>query len=905
MTSHDGPGSGIRSGVRRLFRLPLRRRDVARVDADDELDAYVEARIEYLTARGMSPVEARVETLKRLGGTIEEVRTLLRSSAERRETRMRIGDYMDDLIQDLRHTIRQLRRAPAFTAVALITLALGVGANTAIYSVVHHLLLAPLPYPDGNRVVAFRQAFGDGDMLFPARAPLVEAWQARSHAVEVFGAMQRRAFRVEEMQTQDTTRGAFITPSLLEVLGVRPAVGRGFVAADAEPGAGAAAMISTRAWRQQFGGRADVVGSTIHVDGAPYVVIGVVPMSDAFPRERRPAPARARAAAGLDASPDLWLPASFQAIAQNAETFGRLRTGISAADASRELDAIMKTLPDSANAYDYARSTARAMRAQDFLEAKEVRTIEVLFLAAGVLLLIACVNVANLLLSRAWTRRREIAIRATLGAGRGRLARQMLTESLALALAGGVLGLAIAWQAIRVIIAVRPPALDHLTTVHVDLSVLLWSLGISVATGLAFGAAPATLSPIRVSADTLRNETRSASGSVSARRVRAALVVAEVALSLVLLVGAGLLFRAFTVLQRTSLGFEPRGLVSISVLTPPGTVAPEERVALRRTVLERIRAVPGVAAVAVGTLPGMGFAVAANIEVEGNDAPRATGIRASTTSFVTPDYFRVARIALLQGRALDSTDAGVANGVVINRSLAERLWPDGRALGSKLRVNGGRPMPWSTVVGIVADVRLPGVRGNREELQIYSLPLPQIPTGAYLVRTPLSPDAIVPTLRNVIAATDSRLRVGTATTGDAAIHDVLAPARFSMALLGAFAVVALILATVGLYGVISYAVTQRTREIGIRVALGASPSAVTGLVLGDGFKLIAVGLVIGLAAAAATSRLLGSMLYGMSPADPLTYSAIAGLVAAVAFVASFAPARRALRIDPLEALRAD
>jgi predicted permease len=890
---------GVRAGVRRLFRLPLRGGAFARRDADDELEAYIDARVDHLVARGMSPAAARIEALERLGASVDDARASLRRSAERRDTYLASRDLLEDLRQDLAYAWRQVRKSPAFTAIAVLTLALGIGANTAIYSVVHRLLVAPLPYASGNRIVALTQAFGDGSMLFPVQGPLVEAWKARAHSIEVFGGSTTRALRFDELPAQDTVRGALITPSFLRIIDASPALGRAFVDSDAVPVAAPIAMISTRLWKQQFGSRRDVIGSVMHIAGQPYTIVGVAPMSGDMPRQQRVA-LRRGASSGPSAAPDIWLPATPDSV---GDWFAKLRPGTSAAAASSELDAIMKSLPDPQNTY--ARSSARAMRAQDFLDAREVRTIQVLFLAVGLLLLIACVNVANLLLARAWSRRRERAVRIALGAGRARLVRQVLTESLTLALIGGVLGALLASRGLRLIIALRPPALDHLADVGLEPSVLLWTFGVSLLTGVLFSAAPALFASGAVAGDVLRTETRSASGGTASRRTRSTLVVAEVALSLVLLVGAGLLVRAFLLLQQTPLGFEPRGLVSIGVLVPPRSADRVQRIAIRNAVLERLRAVPGVTAAASGTLPGNGFIVGAEIELQNNDAAVPTGIRASTTTFITPDYFRVARIALLQGRVMDSTTAGSENDVLINRSLAERLWPGGAALGRRFRAHGGIALPWRTVVGVVSDVQLPGVSGDRDELQIYQLPPAQVPTGAYVVRTSLPGESLVPALQKAIGKADARIRVGPAMTGESLVRDALAPARFSMALLGAFAVVALLLAMVGLYGVIAYGVTQRTREIGVRTALGASSSAVARLIVGDGLRLVGAGLAVGLAAAAATSRVITSLLYGMSPLDPVTYLGISGVVVVIALIATYAPARRAMRIDPMEALRAE
>ncbi|HUQ81075.1 MAG TPA: ADOP family duplicated permease [Gemmatimonadaceae bacterium] len=814
---------------------------------------------------------------------------------------MRVRDMLEDLVHDLRLAGRQLRKAPAFTAIATLTLALGIGANTAIFSVVHHLLLAPLPYPDGDRIVALGAKQVDGSFFPIVGGPLLDAWRQRARSVEAFGTSNERTFQVPEASAHDSVVGSVVSPEFVGIVGARPIIGRGFLTTDANPDAPAVAMISSRLWRQSFGSRREIIGSTLHVSGRPYTVVGVTDMHAELPRPRRNDLSRALIPWSVGKQPDVWVA---QRIDVNAESvgdlFAKLRAGVTPDRAALELDAIMHSVPDSTR--NRGVSTG-VMRSQDFLEPKEVRAIQVLFLAVGVLLLIACVNVANLLLARAWSRRRELAIRMTLGAGRGRIVRQILTESLTLAFAGGALGLLLASQGLRAIIAVRSPALEHLAEVRLERGVLLWSLSLSLATGVLFSLAPALFASARSANDALRGETRGASGSTAARRSRSALVVAEVALSLVLLVGAGLLVRAFLTLQRAPLGFAPSGLVSVGVFTPPRAVPADLRQALREATLERLRAVPGVVGVSVGTMPGVGMIVTADLEVENNTAPRATGIHASTSTFANADYFRVAGIPLIAGRLFDSTSASEQNELVINRSLAQKLWPNGNAVGSRMRLYARSP--WKTVVGIVGDVRIPGVMGGHDEIQTYGPPIPQVPTGAFLVRTSLPADVIAPTLQKAIASVDTRLRVSNPTTGDGFIREALAPARFAMTLLVVFSVVALALAMIGLYGVVAYTVTQRTREIGIRVALGAQRRAITRLVVGDGIRLVMAGLVIGLAAAAAAAHVLGSMLYGMSPADPVTYAAVALLVVGIALVASYAPTRRALRIDPTEALRDD
>jgi putative ABC transport system permease protein len=555
--------------------------------------------------------------------------------------------------------------------------------------------------------------------------------------------------------------------------------------------------------------------------------------------------------------------------------------------------------------------------------------VEVLFVAVGVLLLIACANVANLLMSRAWTRRREFAVRTALGAGRTRLVRQVLTESVLLALSGGLLGIGVAWATLRVIIALRPPALANLSTVEIESAVLLWSAVISVITGLVFGSAPALFAGGQSAGDVLRSETRGASGGSSARRMRSTLIVLEIAMSLVLLVGASLLIRSFVGLQKMPLGFQPHGLVAADViLTARREWTAADRAARRHALLQQIRAIPGVSGASVGMMPGLGWRVLAPLETEPDANGQTQRITASTSTFITADYFRLTGMSLVEGRLPDSltwrnTDDATASAaeIVISRSMARRLWPNANAIGARFgegRTPGftraGRSDKY-VVVGVVDDTHMPTGRDQRWMMEMF-VPMPSmIMDVPFVLRTTLSEREIVTAVRRVAADLDHTLRAETGrpigailreiTVGDAYIRDSLAPTRFAMALLTAFALLALILSGVGLYGVIAYSVTQRTREIGVRVALGADARSVKQLVIGGGVKLAALGVAIGVIAAFATTRLLSSLLYGVSPADPASFVGIAALVVGIALAASYIPARRAVRIDPMEALRAD
>jgi putative ABC transport system permease protein len=543
-----------------------------------------------------------------------------------------------------------------------------------------------------------------------------------------------------------------------------------------------------------------------------------------------------------------------------------------------------------------------------------------LFAAVGALLLIACANVANLLLVRAWGRRREFAVRMGLGAGRARLIRLALTESVLLAVGAGVIGVVIAWQGLRIIIALRPIALDRLAGVHIEPAVLFWTAAISIFTGVLFGGAAAFFVASQNVADLLRSETHASSAGGASRRVRSSLIVVEIALSFALLVGAGLLTRSFIALQRTPLGFDPHNLVSVDVLLSP-RLPPEQRTSVRDAVTRRLSEIPGVNAAAEGMLPTAGYQLRDAIVVDAPDGPRTIPAPQFMLMWIGAEYFRTSSIALLAGR-LPRHGVGdappltpsqprrdLSDEVVVGRALARRIAPNGSAVGMRIRTvrrgeNGGRwSDAWSTVVGISEDVQLPGPHGDSENLQIYSLPVRMFPV--YVVRFAGVPRNVESLLRQAVQSVNPTLVARRARMADDYVREALAPTRFTLALLGAFAGVALVLAIVGLYGSISYTVGQRTREIGIRIALGASFQSVTALVLRDAAGQAFVGLIIGAGTAIAASRMLTSLLYAVSASDPATFVAISILVAAVALAASYLPARRAARVDPVDALRSD
>jgi len=900
-------------------------------------------------ARGLSQAEAEAEALRRFGNQ-DAYRDYVARRAQRKARLEHIADWFAEWRQDIRFALRHFAKSPAFTAIAVLTLSLGIGANTAIFSVVHRLLIAPLPYPNGDRIVALktigRVGFVAGlasmkpdDPGDPQR-PLMRAWALRAHSFDQMAGAEQMLLSILPNGQQDTVTHGFVTANFLDLLGARPSFGRMFRPDEEKPGANHVAMISSRWWREQYAGRSDALGKTLEYEGEKYTIVGVMPPGLAIPMSPRV----------LDwisvPAPDVWLPTSIE---NTSIGFGLLRRGVTADAATRELTAIANTpegrgvgspqrlfaTPDSIR--------ARAMRAQDFLAPRELRTIEVLFVAVGALLLIACANVANLLLVRAWTRRREFAIRMGLGAGRARLFRLALTESVILAIGAGLVGIAIAWQGLRIIIALRPIALDRLADVQIEPAVLLWTAAISIVTGMLFGGAAAFFVASQNVGDLLRSETRASSGGGATRRLRSSLIVVEIALSFALLVGGGLLARSFVALQRTSLGFDPHNLVSVDVLISPAINRSGQKAVVRNAVTPRLGAIPGVSAAGFGMLPTAGYQGGSDAVIADTpDGPRQLDISQHMTTWIDADYFRTAGIKLLGGRTprVGSTDeppnlsqvlppppgpgipgakaAGppqtfrqLSEEVVVNRTLARRIAPDGNALGRRIRiVPGGRnPTPpsdaWSTIVGIADDVRLPGARSDLQDYQIYTLPLTRMPNPTYVVRFAAVPPNVESVLRQAVQSVNATLITRRARVADDYLREALAPTRFTLALLGAFASVALVLAVVGLYGSIAYTVSQRTHEIGIRIALGASSRAVMQLVVGDGVRLAAVGLVIGVGTAIAATRLLTGLLYGITASDPTTYLLTGALVAIVALAASYLPARRAARVDPVDALRAE
>ena len=796
-------------------------------DVEAELRFHFDERIAELSAQGLSPDVAHAKAHEEFGD-LAAVRAQLHDNGQRTALRRRRAERWEGATQDLRFALRGLARVPAFTSIVVLTLALGIGANTAIFSVVRHLLLAPLPYADGNTIVSLLAYQGDNPSVnFGVRAEVVKLWMARSHTLEDFAAASQRRYPFGSDAAPDTLPVALITPSFLPMLRVHPVLGTGFTSRDARRGAPAVMMISYGLWQRRFGAARDVVGHVANVDGYPRTIVGVVPKNVDIPM--------------LDPdSAAVWLPLNLDSAAGVNGAFARLRRGVTSAAASAELQSILKTLPDTGWLKGVR---AQAVSARDQVNPREQRAIEVLFTAVSGLLLIACANVASLLFMRAWARQREFAIRRALGGGRLRLARQLLTESLVLTVLSGALGVFIAWTGLRVIVASGPigPGQLNLGGVRIDVTVLAWTAGLSAATGLLFAIGPTLLVGADAAGSALRAGTSRVPGSIAAQRVRASVVMGQIALSLIFLVAAGVLTRSFVALLRTPIGYDPTGLVAVHVQIAPQPASGDQAgIALALT--RSLAAVPGVSDVSVGALPQTTIA-GTTVTVESPTGPRITDVALFSATFVGPEYFRATRIPILQGPGFDVTNvAADSREIVINQALAHRLWPDGNALNARVRMGGAPDAPWLTVVGVVGDAHMPGVKDDYWSLQAYR---PSVTVrrfaGSIIMRVRGNVNALLPAIAHAVEAAGVSAKFQSVEPAEKTVYWALRGPRFAVVLFGLLAGVALVLSAVGLYGVIAFAVAQRTREIGIRMALGAEPGRVARMILGNGVRLAMIG----------------------------------------------------------------
>jgi len=858
-------------------------------EMDAELRFHIEAFAEDLVRNGVPRAEAMRRARIEFGG-------IERAKEECRDARG--TTFVESLIQDLRYGLRMLRRFPGFTLVAAFSVALGIGANTAVFSVVSTVLLSPLPYADADRLVLVKyrtiQPRSGPFELTPASYLELRRANKSFEGIADFTASDFNSSG--GVDQPERLSGQMVSPSFFSVLKVSPLIGRGFTDDDEKDGAPRVAILSYGLWQRHYGGQANVIGETLTLDDEHYEVVGVAPRGFDFPRK----------------GTDIWVPKIFAASEVHdrnsyyLNVIARLKTGVSLDHAQSELNLFAHNWAES---YPENRSLALTlMPLRDTVVQGFQQALVVLQAAVAFVLLIACVNVANLLLARSAVREKEIASRAALGASARRLIRQLLTESVILALVGGTLGLLLATLGIRILKLMNPGTIPRLDEVTIDSPVLAFTFGISCLAGFAFGLAPA-LGLARL--DVQRTLKEGGPGSGAAQRLRGVLVVAEIALSLVLMVGAGLLIRSFLRLQNVSLGFTPEHLLTLQMRLPKDEAQDSTRVAnLFREVIERVQAVHGVQVVGVATaLPVMELGIRSSLTIEGRTEPSpGQPPRLANNRVVSPGYFRALGIPLIEGRLPSTQDSTqVLPVAVINRAMAKRYWSDENPVGKRFRLQAsGTPPPWLTVVGVVGDIHQGGL--DTAPVPEFYTPFTQdyppfaVPLVLF-VRTDGNPWRLISEVREQIGAVEKNLPVFAIQTMEDVLAQWLAPRRFNLLLMSVFAGVALALAAVGIYGVVSYSVSQRTRELGVRVALGAQPRDLLALVIRQGLVLAVTGVVMGLVVSFGLTRWLATLLFGISATDPITLASVASLFMLVALFACYLPARRAMKVDPMVALR--
>jgi putative ABC transport system permease protein len=813
---------------------------------------------------------------------------------------------VEKTMQDVRYAFRMLRKTPGFAAAAILTLALGIGANTAIFSLVSAVLLRPLPFPEPDRLVLLwddASSAGGPSRTEPSPADFA-SWKEQSRTIADMAALVSATYNLTGSGEPQKLRGIRTTANLFTVLGMQPVLGRTLVAADDRQDANRTVVISERLWRSQFGGDTAIVGRTIDLNGLPHTVVGVVPPDFQFP----------------DKNAALWVPARFtpEELAERSSyilyVVGRLKPGVGLQEARAEMTTIGRRL-----AQEFPRSNSKTSVSVTELRehlTREARPAMVVLLAAVVLVLaIACVNLANLLLARATARQKEFALRKALGAGNGRVVRQLLTESALVALAGAGLGIALAPLTFTYLSRLIPNGLPSGTRPALDVSVLLFTASVTSLVTLAFGAGPALVAG-RVSLDAaLKSGTGRGTQAPASRRVRNVLAVVEVALTVVLLIAAGLLLRSYSNVLAVAPGFEPRHLLLAETVLPPSKYGSlTARTAFYSQVLERVRALPSVSGAGYVNYPPMTFKGGrAYFSVEGEPRPRPEDIirNLAIDRVITAGYFQTLGVPLVRGRHLDERDVDTAPlAAVVNEKFAAARWPNRDPIGRRIRFGANGSAPWVTVVGIVANVRQLGL-DMPAEAEVY-LAAAQVPVDFaffwpqhLVVRTTGDPSAVATAVRHAVLEVDPDEPVANLRSMEQVFDQEVLNRSTNMILVGVFAALALIMASVGLYGVLSYNVAQRIPEIGVRIALGAEPRAVMRMVVRQGSVVALAGIAAGLTASLAAGRLLSSFLYQVSPRDPGVFFMATATLLAVALVACWLPAMRASSVDPLTALRAE
>ncbi len=819
---------------------------------------------------------------------------------------------MTSLWNDLRYGARMLLKNPGMTFVVILALALGIGANTAIFSVVNAVLLRPLPYQESERLVFLNEQSPVLDEM-SISYPNFEDWRTQNQSFEKMGVYNRASYNLTNSGEAERIVAAQASADLFAALRVNVALGRLYTNEEDKPGGTPVVVLSHGLWERRFGGQHSILNQSLTLNGKSYTVIGVMPKDYLYP-----------------ARVEMWVPvgqlsdqASWKSRGNHPGLYGvaRLKPGVTIEHARADLQNIsgnlQKQYPDT-----NAGNSARLRPLLDVYVNDVRRALWVLFAAVGFVLLIACANIANLLLARATARQKEMAIRAAMGAGRWRIARQLLTESVLLSLVGGLLGILLARWGIDLILYISPDAIPRSREIGMSWQVLAFTIGISFLTGIIFGLVPA----IQAGAVALHETLKETGRGVTRRHwLRSSLVVVEVASTLVLLIGAGLLIRSFYRLQKVDPGFSYEHLTSFSVSLPPKKyTTPEQKAAFFNRLLENIQSVPGVEARAAASgLPLGNNGWQTSFAVVGQPPPPPGQMPLMEACLVTPDYFRTMSIPLRSGRFFDERDdrshligrdlsklpenqreAMGINVVIIDQEFARRHWPNQDAVGKQIKFGQDENAPPVTVVGVVSRVKMDGLNQDSNRVQGY-FAFGQVPASGMtvVVKGASDPNQLIGALRQQVTAVDPDQPIYNIRSMQDIRAESIAPERLNLALLSIFAGIALVLALVGIYGVMSYAVTQRTHEIGIRMAIGAQPRDVFRMILGQGMTLALIGVGIGLAGAFALTRLMATMLFGVEPTDPLTFVSIAALLTGVALLACYLPGRRATKVDPTVSLR--
>jgi putative ABC transport system permease protein len=860
-------------------------------DFTEEIESYLEMLTEAKVTKGLGREEARRAALIELEG-VEQVKERVRE--------VRMGYFVETILQDLRYGVRVLVKSPVFTVVAVLSLALGIGANTAIFSVVNGLLLKPLPYPEPERIVDIwhtppQESFPGMDKFSVSPANYLD-WKSQNQSFEQMAAYGDAGFSLSASGADPVpVSGAVVSSEFFSILRANASHGRTFVPEEEEPGRSNVAVIGQGLWQRAFGSNPNLVGQSVTLDSQPYTIIGIMPTGFQFPQEA-----------------EVWVPLAWDEKEKKTRSIhdyvvlARLKPGVSLAQAQAEMRTISSRLeqqyPEENKGWG-----AVVIPLQEDLVGDVRPALLVLFSAVGFVLLIACANVANLMLARGANRQKEIAIRIALGAGRTRIVRQLLTESILLAIVGGILGLLLAGWGSEALMQLSSGSLPNHGEIGLDRWALGFTLLVSFAAGILAGIAPALQFTKTEMSETLKQGTGRTGGSSVKQRTRKALVISEVALSLILLIGAGLMIRSFWKLQHVDPGLDTNNLLTMTVgLSPTKYPEGKQQIAFIDRLIEQVKTLPGV--VSVGTTTTLPLAGGGSIQpftIEGQPMTAVAEQPSARMRYISPDYFRTMGIPLRQGRFFNDQDReDGAQVIIISEAMARRFWPGQDPIGKRLTPSFHSKQGVREIIGVVGDVKA-GLDVDATPTMYLSYKQAPRPFMTVVVRTASDPQKFIQPVSRAIYAVDNEQALWNVRTMEQVLATSMSGRRFNMTLLITFAALALILAAVGVYGVMNYSVMLRRRELGIRIALGARTTDVLRLVLGQGLALTLVGVGVGLVVSYGLTRLMASLLYGVTATDSLTFLTVAGVLIGVGLLASYLPARRAAKVDPMIALRSE